>query len=221
MIISLLLLTPARFFADNLPGCAPPCPVAASGRYHLSLADDRLEMTPYKKTLKTSASAKVNQTPSEMQRNTEQKTATEAPREDKGTRLWNAICNMRYTILTDPEHLTRLGNSVSRDTCPDLTFVRNSVPLVAHGPLEEHVGGDRYIVPTTLPLPDARRSERNVRIMDWTKFRERRQDQPGDHGYEQWLETLKDDLEATTSTLHTTTDTPDSIYFTFGAPGQG
>lgn len=52
----------------------------------------------------------------------------------KGTRLWNSICNMRYTLLTDPEHATRIGNSVSRDTCPDLTFARNTGPVVAHGP---------------------------------------------------------------------------------------
>ncbi|KAH7977309.1 hypothetical protein HPB49_000577 [Dermacentor silvarum] len=100
----------------------------------------------------------------------------------KGTRLWNDICNMRYTLLTDTEHPTHIGNS--RDTCPELTFVRNTGPVVAHGPLEEHLGSDHYIVATTLPLRGARRPERNVRITDWAKFRERRQDQPEGQGYE-------------------------------------
>lgn len=127
----------------------------------------------------------------------------------KGTRLWNSICNMRYTLLTDPEHATRIGNSVSRDTCPDLTFVRNTGPVVAHGPLEEHLGSDHYIVATILSLRGARRPERNVRITDWTKFRERRQDPPEGQGYERWLESLADDLEATTRTVRTTTETPD------------
>ncbi|KAH7940560.1 hypothetical protein HPB49_001893 [Dermacentor silvarum] len=30
-----------------------------------------------------------------------------------------------FTLLTDPAHPTRLGNSVTRDTCPDLSLTRN------------------------------------------------------------------------------------------------
>ncbi|KAH6924206.1 hypothetical protein HPB50_013848 [Hyalomma asiaticum] len=66
------------------------------------------------------------------------------------------------------------------------------------------------------------RSERNVRITDRAKFGERRQDPPGNQGYEQWLDHLTDDLGATTRTLNTTTETPDAgPHFIFGTPGEG
>lgn len=129
--------------------------------------------------------------------------------EAKGTRLWDDICNLRYTLHTDPGHPTRLGNSVTRDTCPDLTFSKNTGPVIAHGPLDEHLGSDHYIVATTLPLQSAHCPERKVRITDWTRFRERRQNPPEGLGYEQWLESLSADLDACTRTLVTTTATPD------------
>ena len=127
----------------------------------------------------------------------------------KGTRLWDDICNLRYTLHTDPGHPTRLGNSVSRDTCPDLTFSRNTGPVIAHGPLDEHLGSDHYIVATTLTLHNARCPERRVRITDWVRFRKRRQDPPEASVYEQWLESFSDDLDACTRTIVTTTANPD------------
>ncbi|KAM7284255.1 hypothetical protein ISCGN_001352 [Ixodes scapularis] len=42
----------------------------------------------------------------------------------KGTRLYHLICQQRLSILTDPEQPTRTGNSVTRDTCPDLALTR-------------------------------------------------------------------------------------------------
>ncbi|KAH8041834.1 hypothetical protein HPB51_018628 [Rhipicephalus microplus] len=46
--------------------------------------------------------------------------ATETP---KGRRLTQVLAIHRMTLLTEPDQPTRLGNSVSRDTCPDLTIV--------------------------------------------------------------------------------------------------
>ncbi|KAH7968942.1 hypothetical protein HPB52_012927 [Rhipicephalus sanguineus] len=127
----------------------------------------------------------------------------------KETRLWNGICSMRYTLLTDPERPTRTGNSRSRDTCPDLTFVRNTGPVVAHGPLEGHLGSDHYIVATILPLHGVGRPELKLRITDWLKFRERRREPPEGQAYELWLHSVTEDLEATTRTLSTTNESPD------------
>lgn len=42
----------------------------------------------------------------------------------KGTTLQNTIQQHRLTVITDPTYPTRIGNSVSRDTCPDLTIVK-------------------------------------------------------------------------------------------------
>lgn len=44
----------------------------------------------------------------------------------KGRRLANLITREGITILTDPSKPTRLGNSVSRDTCPDLSLSKEA-----------------------------------------------------------------------------------------------
>lgn len=42
----------------------------------------------------------------------------------KGRELWNAIQLTHMTVLNDPNYCIRIGNSVSRDTSPDLTLTR-------------------------------------------------------------------------------------------------
>lgn len=42
----------------------------------------------------------------------------------KGRDLLTDATDAGLTLVTDPAHPTRIGNSVSRDTTPDLTFVR-------------------------------------------------------------------------------------------------
>lgn len=42
----------------------------------------------------------------------------------KGTKLYDAMCQHQLTLLTDPEQPTRTGNSVSKDTCPDLALIK-------------------------------------------------------------------------------------------------
>lgn len=92
--------------------------------------------------------------------------------EAKGTWLCDDIFNVRYTLHT-PGHPTCLGNSVTRGTSPDVTFSKNTGPVIAHGPLDEHLGSNHYIVAITLPLQNAHCTERKVRITDSTLFRER------------------------------------------------
>ncbi|KAH7943943.1 hypothetical protein HPB52_013721 [Rhipicephalus sanguineus] len=77
----------------------------------------------------------------------------------KGTELWDNICNMRFTLLSDPAQRTRVGNSFSRDTCPDLTMIRATGAVISSGPLDETLGSDHYIVATVLPLASSRRPE--------------------------------------------------------------
>ncbi|KAG0432996.1 hypothetical protein HPB47_020323 [Ixodes persulcatus] len=45
--------------------------------------------------------------------------------EKRGRRLAELASTLGLTLETDPVHPTRLGNSVTRDTCPDLTFTHN------------------------------------------------------------------------------------------------
>ncbi|XP_075553576.1 uncharacterized protein LOC142586210 [Dermacentor variabilis] len=44
----------------------------------------------------------------------------------KGRQLRQDAQELNFTLLTDPAHPTIIGNSTTRDTAPDLTFVRNS-----------------------------------------------------------------------------------------------
>ncbi|KAH9374529.1 hypothetical protein HPB48_015450 [Haemaphysalis longicornis] len=44
----------------------------------------------------------------------------------KGRKVEANIADMRFTLLTDPFYPTRTGNSVAKDTCPDLYLVRNA-----------------------------------------------------------------------------------------------
>ncbi|XP_072143750.1 uncharacterized protein [Dermacentor andersoni] len=43
----------------------------------------------------------------------------------KGRDLFQDTLDLGFTLITDPTDPTRIGNSVSRDTTPDLTFVKN------------------------------------------------------------------------------------------------
>ncbi|KAH7934002.1 hypothetical protein HPB49_020202 [Dermacentor silvarum] len=43
----------------------------------------------------------------------------------RGRKLKELISTLGFALLTDPAHPTRLGNSVTRDTCPDLSLTRN------------------------------------------------------------------------------------------------
>ncbi|KAH7939365.1 hypothetical protein HPB52_011408 [Rhipicephalus sanguineus] len=44
----------------------------------------------------------------------------------KGGKLHNLMTIEGLTLLTDADYPTRIGNSVSRDTCPDLTMTLNA-----------------------------------------------------------------------------------------------
>ncbi|KAG0430095.1 hypothetical protein HPB47_023009 [Ixodes persulcatus] len=65
-------------------------------------------------------------------------------------KLYDAICNHYLTILTDPEHPTRTGNSVTRDTCPDLALIKFTAEDWNN--MEESLGSDHSIVEIEVSL---------------------------------------------------------------------
>ncbi|KAH9378960.1 hypothetical protein HPB48_011295 [Haemaphysalis longicornis] len=70
----------------------------------------------------------------------------------KGRRLALTISQQGLSIQTDPTQPTRVGNSVSRDTCPDLTLVKD--PLAPAQILPYHVPRQMPILwRTPEPLP--------------------------------------------------------------------
>ncbi|KAH6928381.1 hypothetical protein HPB50_015243 [Hyalomma asiaticum] len=98
---------------------------------------------------------------------------------------------MRFTLFTDPAQPTRIENSVSRDTCPDLTMARGTGAATSSRPLDETFGSDNYIAATALALTSSRRLDQ----VD---------------GYDDWLAGLSADLEATTRSIDTTPTNPDT-----------
>ncbi|KAG0412434.1 hypothetical protein HPB47_010445 [Ixodes persulcatus] len=113
----------------------------------------------------------------------------------KGRKLHTLIQQHNLTILTDPSTPTRLGTSVARDTCPDLTLYRGTKPCTWHN-LEEQLGSDHSIL------------ARKIRITDWPAFRASSSSTSPDT-LTGWVQTLQTRLDRHTRTLTTTPDAPD------------
>ncbi|KAG0445018.1 hypothetical protein HPB47_003208 [Ixodes persulcatus] len=91
----------------------------------------------------------------------------------KGDDLWQAAANHDLTLVTDPAFLTRIGNSCSRDTTPDLTFVKN-VGAVSWHNLNEDLGSDHNILATCINVKSKPLKE--FTITDWDQFRKSREE---------------------------------------------
>lgn len=68
----------------------------------------------------------------------------------KGANLVKAGGDFALTLVSDPVFPTRIGNSVSRDVMPDLSFVRNAETTWAN--LQENLGSDHYIVSLSVKI---------------------------------------------------------------------
>ncbi|XP_077492029.1 uncharacterized protein LOC144102713 [Amblyomma americanum] len=91
----------------------------------------------------------------------------------KGRDLFQDTIDLGFTLITDPTDPTRIGNSVSRDTTPDLTFVKND----EKGSISWHntgceLGSDHYIVEVIIPEEiKASQDTRKHNFTDWDAFR--------------------------------------------------
>ncbi|KAH7968755.1 hypothetical protein HPB52_011017 [Rhipicephalus sanguineus] len=89
----------------------------------------------------------------------------------KGSRVHDAAQHHRLTLWNDPLQKTRIGNSVSRDTNPDLTFTAN-VTGAEWSVLPETLGSDHHIL--QLDVAHTRRQTKTgiARLTDWKFFRD-------------------------------------------------
>ncbi|KAK8760934.1 hypothetical protein V5799_027799 [Amblyomma americanum] len=76
----------------------------------------------------------------------------------------------RDSTLT-PRKTTRVGNSVSRDTCPDLTLVKNCLQATWCD-TGESLGSDRFIVSCTIPGVKCREPFGKAKIVKLDKWGE-------------------------------------------------
>nr|XP_050042883.1 uncharacterized protein LOC126540140 [Dermacentor andersoni] len=95
----------------------------------------------------------------------------------KGRDLMQDATDLGLNLMTDPAYPTRIGNSITRDKTPDLTFIRSN-----GGGMEDfewrntghELGSDHYIVEVVVPLggnDGVGRSLRKHRFTDWDAFR--------------------------------------------------
>ncbi|EEC14949.1 hypothetical protein IscW_ISCW021625 [Ixodes scapularis] len=87
----------------------------------------------------------------------------------KGNILWNKIQELGLSLLNDPHTATRTGNSISRDTTPDLTLAKN-----VKNPVWRNTGADlnsdHYILATTLRTESIKASDdpdTQVKAVEW------------------------------------------------------
>ncbi|XP_049522619.1 uncharacterized protein LOC125945090 [Dermacentor silvarum] len=119
----------------------------------------------------------------------------------KGKDLLNDADELDLMLITNAADSTRTGNSVNRDTTPDLTFVRN-VPNYQWNNLFEELGSDHHIVETMINTPS--REPRKMTYVDWDKFREfRHERRTGNESIEQWTSQQKADVKAATKEIET------------------
>lgn len=120
----------------------------------------------------------------------------------KGVNLWQAAAYLGLTLIPYSNFPTRIGNSVSQDSTPDLTFV-GSAGKFSWANLEVELGSDRYIVSTELQV--GRKPPRTFKYIDWDHFRKIREEIGGEssENFQDWMASVRGDVEEPTKLIHT------------------
>lgn len=117
----------------------------------------------------------------------------------KGRNLWNDAQHEELTLITNPQDPTRMGNSVSRDTTPDLTFIKNiSNPHWTN--TNVNLGSDHYIVCTILQAGPRKKKGRKIMLTEWDTFRKIREDDATEtiEDIQKWTDTLQRSVQKAT-----------------------
>lgn len=128
----------------------------------------------------------------------------------KGAEVHNVAQQYRLTLWNDTQHPTRIGNSVSKDTSPDLAFSRG-IPHVEWERLDETLGSDHHIVQLSLNHHHNRTPTRvgKARITDWKAFREEEDDVENSlDDLEKWTKSLVERANKYTKEIQLTIDDP-------------
>lgn len=130
----------------------------------------------------------------------------------KGRNLWEQIQQLHFTLENDPQTPTRIGNSVQRDTTPDLTLTHR-IKQATWQVTEHTLNSDHYIIQITIPIGNKlRQLRKSPNIIDWPKFRLHRQNQQESQettSLERWTQQLLEDVKLHTKTPDETL--PDEI----------
>ena len=132
------------------------------------------------------------------------------PQEDiKGRKLYDLMALEGITLLTEPAYPTRTGNSVSRDTCPDLTMGIN-LPQPRWWNSQENLGSDHFIIHTSLSYGRHKKNQKTVKLIDWAAFRktENFPFHQTPKSYSEWAGTLLQLKNEVTKIIATTPEAP-------------
>ncbi|KAH7964291.1 hypothetical protein HPB51_027471 [Rhipicephalus microplus] len=123
----------------------------------------------------------------------------------KGARVHDAAQQHGLTLWNDLLHPTRVGNSVSRDTNPDLTFTRD-VHNATWTRLPDTLGSDHHII--QIEVEQAHRSLKTgkARLTDWTAYRNELDDDSTIGEIEAWLNSIASLADGHTKTIHLNED---------------
>lgn len=127
----------------------------------------------------------------------------------KGTSLWTTSLELGLTLLTDPERPTRVGNSICRNTSPDLTFIKN-IEFAKWENTETNAGSDHYIIATTFPLSKMKKGKFRVKHTNWDTFRDIRNEREPTEltNLEEWTSNLIEDANKATTEAEIEEDHP-------------
>nr|XP_050030032.2 uncharacterized protein LOC126526123 [Dermacentor andersoni] len=133
-----------------------------------------------------------------------------AREEKRGRKLAELMSTLGLTLHTDPAHPTRVGNSVTRGTCPDLTLTKN----IQYGDwvnTEETLGSDHCILNTTIRTHPLARPFAQAKLPDWTKFRQTYTNSTPiqEQGYHVWSQQLVSTLRYTETQIQLSEATPE------------
>ncbi|KAH8008986.1 hypothetical protein HPB51_008557 [Rhipicephalus microplus] len=119
----------------------------------------------------------------------------------KGRLLWQDTHNLGYTLIKDPAYPTWFGNSIARDTTPDLTFTAN-ITHAEWSNLFEHLGSDHYIIQTIVKAGPQRRESKQPALVDWDVFHELRATASPESAtsIDEWTASLLRDVKRATKT---------------------
>lgn len=125
----------------------------------------------------------------------------------KGRDLIDDATDAGFHLLTDPTDPTRIGTSITRDTTPDLTFVRpgRNGKMAQWLNTGRNLGSDHFIIEITLPTNATATTPatRTQRITDWNTFRQSLEASEDIDDIEAWSRALAQATEAATTDLET------------------
>lgn len=126
----------------------------------------------------------------------------------KGTALLHATQNYHFILQNDLTEATRLGNSVTRDSIPDLTFTRH-VPQIDWERKPDTLGSDHFIIALCVSNHASRHRTGVARLTDWEALRKAPLPsiQPTED-IEEWSQQLADLQQTYTKNIILTQDLP-------------